>query len=226
MSNAAAYSKHLSSAASVFERPTTKAYVYVLRSGTENIFKIGRTRGDVDARIRQLSTGNPYPFTKFEVIETEHDTLCESYLHRLLSTKRINSGSAHEFFAITPTELIPILDEVRTYLDEQIPVVLEANKIAAEDSDGSVKTPGNEAQSIYQELLELGEQTARLNARREYLEGRLKVMMGKAAVLEGIASWQTQINTRLDQSALKQEEPETFDRYLKESKSRPFRLNK
>jgi hypothetical protein len=35
------------------------AYVYILRSGTENIFKIGRTKGDVDTRILQLSTGNP-----------------------------------------------------------------------------------------------------------------------------------------------------------------------
>jgi hypothetical protein len=202
------------------------AHVYVLRSGAENIFKIGRTRGDVDARIQQLSTGNPYAFAKFEVIETEHDALCESYLHRRLSTKRINSGSAQEFFAITPAELSSILDEVRTYLDEWLPVVLEAEKIAAEDSDGSVKTPGNEAQSIYQELLEVEEQRAKLNARHGYLESRLKVLVGKAAVLKGIASWRTQISTRLDQSALKREEPETFGRYLKESKSRPFRLNK
>jgi hypothetical protein len=202
------------------------AYVYLLRSGTENIFKIGRTRGDVDARIQQLSTGNPYPLTKFEVIETEHDALCESYLHRRLSTKRITSGLAQEFFAITPAELSSILDEVRTYLDEWLPVVLEADKIAAEDSDGSVKTPGNEAQSIYQELLELEEQRTKLNARHGYLESRLKVLIGNAAVLEGIASWRTQIGTRLDQSALKREEPETYGRYLKESKSRPFRLNK
>jgi T5orf172 domain len=55
------------------------AYVYVLRSGAENIFKIGRTKGDVDARILQLSTGNPYPLTKFDLIETEHDAHCESY---------------------------------------------------------------------------------------------------------------------------------------------------
>jgi hypothetical protein len=122
------------------------AYVYVLRSGTENFFKIGRTRGDVDARIQQLSTGNPYPLTKFGVIDTEHDALCESYLHKRLSTKRITSGSAQEFFAITPAELNSILDEVRIYLKEWLPVVLEADKIAAEDSDGSVKTPGNEAQ--------------------------------------------------------------------------------
>lgn len=81
------------------------AYVYVLRSGTENIFKIRRTKGDVGARILQLSTGNPHPLTRFDVIETEHDAQCESYLHRRLSMKRINSGPAQEFFAITPAEL-------------------------------------------------------------------------------------------------------------------------
>ena len=55
------------------------AYVYVLRSGTENIFKIGRTTRDVDARIYQLSTGNPQPLTKYAVIETDYDTVCEKY---------------------------------------------------------------------------------------------------------------------------------------------------
>ena len=39
------------------------AFVYILRSGSENLFKIGRTDGDVDARIRQLATGNPYKLT-------------------------------------------------------------------------------------------------------------------------------------------------------------------
>jgi len=39
------------------------ACVYILRSGSENLFKIGRTDGDVDARIRQLATGNPHRLT-------------------------------------------------------------------------------------------------------------------------------------------------------------------
>jgi hypothetical protein len=201
------------------------AYVYVLRNGTENIFKIGRTKGDVDDRIRELSTGNPY-LKKFDVIETEREAKCERHLHRRLSTKRINSGPAKEFFAITPDELKSIADEAKTYYRECLPVVLEAEKIAAEDSDGSVKRPGNEAQSIYQELLELEEQRAKLDARGEYLESCLKLLIGKAELLEGIASWRTQIRSLLDQKALKREEPEMFARYQKESKSRPFCLEK
>jgi len=203
------------------------AYVYVLRSGTENIFKIGRTTRDVDARIYQLSTGNPQPLTKYAVIETDYDTVCEKYLHRRLCTKRINNGSTQqEFFAIKPGELDPILDEASAYLRDSLPVILDAKTIAAQDSDGSVKTPGNEEQSIYQELLVLEEQSAKLDMRRDYLESRLKVAIGTAEVLDGIAVWKTQTSTRLDGSALKQQEPETFGRYLKESKSRPFRLQK
>ena len=37
------------------------AYVYIFRSGSENLFKIGRTDGDVEARIRQLATGKSLP---------------------------------------------------------------------------------------------------------------------------------------------------------------------
>ena len=112
------------------------------------------------------------------------------------------------------------------YLRDSLPVILDAKTIAAQDSDGSVKTPGNEEQSIYQELLELEEQSAKLDMRRDYLESRLKVAIGTAEVLDGIAVWKTQTSTRLDGSALKQQEPATYCRYLKDLKSRPFRLSK
>src|SRR5438552_846267 len=74
------------------------AFVYILRSGGENLFKIGRTDGDVDARIRQLATGNPHPLTKFDVIQTEHDSLCETYLHRMLRSRKSLASDAREFF--------------------------------------------------------------------------------------------------------------------------------
>jgi hypothetical protein len=70
------------------------AYVYVLNSGSSHLFEIGRPRGDVDARIKKLATENPRTRTRCGVIETEHDSLCESYLHNGRKTKR-RSG---EFF--------------------------------------------------------------------------------------------------------------------------------
>ncbi len=56
------------------------AYVYVFQRGGENLFKTGLTRGDVEKRRKDLSTGNPHPLTTFRVIETVHDSLPENFL--------------------------------------------------------------------------------------------------------------------------------------------------
>jgi Meiotically Up-regulated Gene 113 (MUG113) protein len=88
------------------------AYVYILRSGSENLFKIGRTDRDVDARIRQLATGNPHRLTKFDCIETEHDSLCETYLHRILrSRKSLASDDGLDGIATWRTQAVERLDQ-------------------------------------------------------------------------------------------------------------------
>ena len=77
-------------------KTTMMACVYILRNGTDNIFKIGRTI-DIETRLRQLRTGNP-KLTVFQLIETDHDVFCESYLHKRLSTKQTSGGSSQEIF--------------------------------------------------------------------------------------------------------------------------------
>ena len=52
------------------------AYVYFLRSGDEDVFKIGRTRRHPGQRIRELSTGNPDPLTLLDFIETDDEDAC------------------------------------------------------------------------------------------------------------------------------------------------------
>ena len=47
------------------------ACVYILRSGNENLFKIGKS-GDVEDRVRGLTTGNPR-LVVFDKIETEDE---------------------------------------------------------------------------------------------------------------------------------------------------------
>ena len=61
------------------------AYLYVLRHGDSNLFKIGRTV-DLARRMKQLATGNPDRLTLFACIETEDAAAGETYLlHRLRS---------------------------------------------------------------------------------------------------------------------------------------------
>jgi hypothetical protein len=108
------------------------AYVYVLRGGTDNLFKVGRTEGDVDARIRQLATGNPHRLSKLDVIETQHDSLCETYLHRILRSRKSLASEAREFFAVTPEELAPIIRDAREFLAEFVAKQEEAERLAGE----------------------------------------------------------------------------------------------
>src|ERR1700689_3840197 len=101
------------------------SHVYIFRSGIENLFKVGRTRQVIEARNKQLSTGNPYPLTLFDSIETQHDALCEKYLHNVMQTKRYSSGTAREFFAVTPAEMQAYVQEARKFIAELTSVLPE-----------------------------------------------------------------------------------------------------
>jgi hypothetical protein len=199
-------------------------HVYILRSGNEHLFKIGRTSGDVDLRVRQLSTGNPHPLTIFDVIKTLHDSLCETYLHRTLRSKRVLKGAAQEFFAVTPTELAGIVQEAREFLDEFVLRQEDAERLAKEESDGSLLVPGDEEWSMYHKLLEVREEQDGFTYQREFLENKLKLAIGRTDGLEGIATWKTQARERFDEAAFKVAHPELFKSYVSVSRMRFFRL--
>jgi hypothetical protein len=200
------------------------AYVYILRSGNENLFKIGRTDGDVEARIRQLATGNPHRLTKFDVIDTEHDSLCETYLHRMLRSKRSLTSGAREFFVIAPEELTSVIREAREFLAEFIANQMEADRLAEEETDGVLLKPGDTEWSIYTRLLLAREEEDSYRYQRQLLENKLKIVIGRAEGVDGIATWRTQAVERLDQAALKATEPEIFRMYAKTSRIRVLRL--
>jgi hypothetical protein len=200
------------------------AYVYFLRSGEADLFKIGRTDKDVDARTRQLATGNPYRLTKFDVIETQHDSLCETYLHKVLRSKRCLATDAREFFAITAGELRLIISDARAFLEEFVAKQKEADRLAEEQSDGVLLKPGDAEWSLYRHLLAAREEEDAFNYQRQLLENTLKLAVGRADGLEGIATWRTQWVERLDQTVLKAAEPDIYRKYAKTTRIRAFRL--
>jgi Meiotically Up-regulated Gene 113 (MUG113) protein len=196
------------------------AHVYVLRSGNEDVFKIGRTRHDVDSRRRGLATGNPHPLTVFDVIETEHEALCETFLHRRLRSRRVSG----EFFAVVPEELEAAIRETRELLADLVTSKQEVKRLAQEESDGLVLKPGSAEWSIYENLLEVREAQDHYAFQRELLENKLKLTIGTAEGLEGIASWKTQERRQFDEASFKLERPELFQTYVKLSRLRVFRL--
>jgi len=166
------------------------AYVYFFRSGNENLFKIGKTaRDDVEDRIRDLSTGNPHPLTVFDAIETEDEDECEKYLHKILRSKRSRESAAQEFFEVAPDVLKSVIQDAREFLSEFLATKRAAERLADEKSEDRMVAPGDEDRTIYRRLLEVREQQDRCEYERKHLENKLKLSIGTAAGLEGIASW-------------------------------------
>jgi len=201
------------------------ACVYIRRSGNENLFKIGRTANDdVEDRIRKLSTGNPHRLTEIDIIETEDELEWEQYLHKMLRSKRSCESAAQEFFEVAPEVLKSVIREAREFLPEFLATRRAAERLADEKSEDRIATPGDEQQAIYKELLEIREQEDKCAYKRKHLENKLKLAIGTAAGLEGIATWKTRAVSRLDQAAFREAQPELYRTYSKTSYERRFDL--
>ena len=201
------------------------AYVYFFRSGNENLFKIGKTaRDDVEDRIRDLSTGNPHPLTVFDAIETEDEDECEKYLHKILRSKRSRESAAQEFFEVAPDVLKSVIQDAREFLSEFLATKRAAERLADEKSEDRMVAPRDEDRTIYRRLLEVREQQDRCEYERKHLENKLKLAIGTAAGLAGIASWKTLAKRRFDEAAFKEEEPEFYQAYVRTSHERRFDL--
>ena len=200
------------------------AFVYVLRSGEEELFKIGRTRGDLHARIRQLATGNPHRLTLFDHIETDYEALCETYLHRRLRSRRSGEGAAREFFSLSTAALSDALQDAREFLAEFVPKQREAERLAKEESDGVLLKPGNQEWELYRRLLEIRESEYSLSLDRALLENQLKLAIGKADGLEQVATWKSHEVKKFDEAVFKLAEPRLFEAFVRASLQRKFRL--
>jgi len=196
------------------------AYVYILRSGNENLFKVCKS-DDVRDRMRELSTANPR-LTVFEKIETEDEADWEQYLHKRLRSRQARGSSAKEFFEITPEALKTVIQEAREFLPSFLEMKRAADCLANEKSTDRMVAPGMEDLAIYQRLLEVREQEDRCHYERLHLENKLKLVIGTAAGLEGIATWKTLTKQRFNQAAFKRDRSELFQEYSTTAFERRF----
>src|SRR5438874_4432111 len=102
--------------------------VYILQSGEDNLFKIGRA-ADLEKRMKHLATGNPHPLTLYAQIETEHAPDCEAYLHHRLQSKRSTRSDATEFFEVECGHLDEVIAEARAHNDEFLPKKKAAERL-------------------------------------------------------------------------------------------------
>ncbi len=201
-------------------------YVYILASGRENVFKIGRTKGSVEKRIKALNTGNPSPLVLFDIIETPEPSVCEMYLHQLLRTSRFREGGGTEFFTSTPDHLREVLRKTREFLSEYIPAMHDVELLSKLESEDKVVEPTPELLADFEELMQVRAELDMLKFKREMIECRIKIAMGRASEMRSVAKWKSISKDSLDQPKFREEQPELFaellDRYKKTTISRTF----
>lgn len=198
-------------------------FVYILRSGDENLFKIGKAV-DVERRGKQLATGNPHPLIEFACIETDYASECEKYLHHRLRTRRSRRSGAREFFEVEPEELEDLIRDAPRHVEEHVSIVREAKRLARQANDSRMLEPRASEREKHRRLLEVREAQDALAFERERLEAELKLVIGNAAGLDGLVTWKSHTKRELDVAAFKTEEPEVYQTFLREVRTRRFDL--
>ena len=198
--------------------------VYIFQHGTKDLFKIGRTRRDVEKRRKALSTGNPVELKIFDVIETMHDNVVEKYLHQRLVLNHSKDSDATEFFAISADKLKQCLQETRDFMTDYLPLLEQTEQLKEIAPEETFKEADDNIKKIYSELLEIRQKINMLKFEEEVLENRIKLFIGNKSGIEGIASWSIRTASRLDQNSLKEKYPEIFEDCKVEVSNRTFKL--
>lgn len=196
--------------------------VYAFRHGQGNHFKIGRT-ANVQKRLKQLQTGSPQPLTVFDVIDaTIPDSKeCEEFLHRQLAHKCLIG----ENFELTPAEVRAAMDEARKFLDELPQRRAEQarlQQLSSMESSDEMLPATAELLDQRRRLLEIRTakaqrmaEVAELGLEEAHLENAIKLAIGQAMGIEGVALWQSmEGRRRFNPERLKADDPELYETYV------------
>lgn len=140
--------------------------VYCFRFGSEDCFKIGRTKNPPDERRKGVSTGSPRKLTLHREIKADDAPFLENYIHKLLDARRAENG---EFFNVSADELDRAIAEAEAFLAERSPVLQEAEKLKKRRPSEDTLEPTEAVRALHRELRD---------ARREWylLEQRIAVL--------------------------------------------------
>jgi predicted phage-related endonuclease len=125
---------------------------------------------------------------------------------------------------VEPSELMELVRDVGRLVQEHESALHEAERLSREPHDDSLLEPTDDHREKHRKLLEVREALDRLTFERERLEADLKVAIGSAAGLQGLANWKTVTREDVDRDRLREEQPDVYTRYLREIRTRRFDL--
>jgi hypothetical protein len=208
-------------------------YVYAFRHGREDEFKFGQTI-HLEKRRKTLQTGCPKLLTLFDCIESDDHKEGEKFVLLRLAHKRLTG----EFCAVTAAEAAEAMEACRAYLENELPRLRQEDRevtdLSAIESGPEMLPFSDDLSDTYQKLLRLGAEKnlrkieiRRLEAEEARLETAIKLAIGSAKGIEGVATWETGDSRRVfNHEALKAVDPELYEMYLSKFDQTRFRLER
>jgi hypothetical protein len=208
-------------------------YVYAFRHGREDEFKFGQT-ANLERRRRTLQTGCPKQLTVFDFIETEDAKDGERFILRRLASKRLIG----EFCGVTVDQAAEAMNACRIFLEHELPRYREEDgKIAdlsAVESGLEMLPSSEDVLEKYRQLLHLRAEKRlrqieidRMAADEKRLETVIKLAIGTAKGIEGVATWETGESRRaFNAEALKEAHRDLYDSYLTKFDQTRFRMER
>ena len=195
-------------------------YVYFIQHGSLSEFKVGRSKNPA-LRLKSLQTGSAQPLTLFASIATADAEVVERYLHGLLDEYRLEG----EHFAISSDQAHDAITRARLYVDElprRRAEEARLKELTSAQSTDEMKPATDEVIAAYERLIELSgaiashdEALSELRAEQTTLQDMVKLEIGTARGIEGVAIWPTVEGRRSFRAKLlKERDPELYEKHV------------
>lgn len=208
-------------------------YVYAFRHGREDEFKFGQTT-NLAQRLKTLQTGCPKPLSLFDCVETDDYRAGEKFILRRLAHKRLIG----EFCAVTADEARDAMEACRAYLENELRLWREedhkVDELSAIESGHEMLPSSEDVSEKYRQLLRVRAEMKlkkieidRLEDEAIRLETAIKLAIGRAKGIEGVATWETGDSRRMfNGEALKAVNPELYEMYLTKFDQTRFKMER
>ena len=203
--------------------------VYLLRHGTSQWYKIGRTINTAAKRIcTGLATGNPEGLREVAswYCESRHGHF-ECYLHALFSKYHLHGRAATEFFDFTDVYNETALVDLITQQHNAFVADLIEEPTMEMETEECVPSMEH-VDLLLQERRELAANVKMSEIRLKTIDVLLKHYIGKHGGLmdadnRPVISWKPQRRQVLDTAALRKAHPELAEAFTKTTETRIFR---
>lgn len=159
----------------------------------------------------------------------------EKLLHSYFSQYKIRGTESKEFFDFSAIDILDVIDTIDKLYNEYdntfVEIEFEAAKYSRIDKitgEFLQTNPGDSVFSIYNQISQNRDKMKLLEYETELLELQLKAKIGEnQGIINGkngsiLISWKPRESTRFDSASFKEEYPELYKRYTKQTVSRFF----